>query len=172
MKNKVTYISGGCKSGKSRFALQLTRDYEKKVFMATAEAMDREMRERIRQHQEERGPGFLTIEEPLEVGRTLFELLPGTEVVIIDCLAVWVANLMHYRLTDKEECIQLQDLLQALESPLTDIVLVSNELGMGLVPREVHARRYRDLMGQVNQQVASLSHETYFVVSGIPMRLK
>ena len=173
MKNKVIYISGGCRSGKSGLALNMVRDCRKKVFLATAEAMDQEMRERILTHQKDRGSSFITVEEPLDPARKLFGLSPDIQAVVIDCLTVWAGNLMHYGPGGKvQDFPQISRLFTILKSPPCRIILVSNELGMGLVPQDAVSRRYRDLMGKINQQAAALANEAYFVVSGLPIRLK
>ena len=170
--SNVIYVTGGARSGKSTFALQRTDRYEKKVFLATAEPFDDEMRHRIGKHQEERGDGFITVEEPLYIQRALQQLPPGSEVVLLDCLTVWTGNLMHHFDSDKAMDTEIALFLEVLRNPPCDIILVSNETGMGIVPENAMARRFRDRAGLVNQRVASLSTEAWLLCSGLPLRLK
>lgn len=172
MQHRVIYVSGGCKSGKSSFALDMARKYFPRVFVATAQALDTEMDERIRRHREERGSDFNTMEEPLHLAGALSQVPSGTQVALIDCLTLWAANLMHQGVTDTDDCPQLRDLLRVLESPPCTVILVSNELGMGLVPGDSMSRRYRDLTGKINQLVAARADEAHFLVSGLPLQLK
>ncbi len=173
MRKKIIYISGGCRSGKSSLALSMVRNCRKKVFLATAEALDQEMRERISMHRKDRDDSFITIEEPVDPARKVLGLPSDIQAVVIDCLTVWAGNLMHYNPEGKDEDFpQIDKLFSALKSPPCRIILVSNELGMGLVPHDALSRRYRDLMGKINQQAAALADEAYFVVSGLSIRLK
>ena len=168
----VIYVTGGARSGKSSFALQLASRYEKKVFLATAEPFDDEMKSRIGKHREERGDQFITIEEPLYPEQALRILPSGSEVVLLDCLTVWAGNLMHR--FDDEGLIhnRIDCFINVLDHPPCDIILVSNEVGMGIVPENTMARRFRDIAGIVNQKVASRATEAYLLCSGLPVRLK
>ena len=152
----VIYVTGGARSGKSSFALRLASRYEKKVFLATAEPFDDEMKSRIGKHREERGDQFITIEEPLYPEQALRILPSGSEVVLLDCLTVWAGNLMHR--FDDEGLIhnRIDCFINVLDHPPCDIILVSNEVGMGIV----------------NQKVASRATEAYLLCSGLPVRLK
>ncbi len=171
---KIIYVTGGARSGKSSFALHLAAPYHKRVFLATAEPFDQEMELRIGKHRKERGERFTTIEEPLTLGRVLGELPEGAEVVLLDCLTVWAGNLMHYAEERGEGEIehQIERFLEALRHPPCDIILVSNEVGMGIVPENAMARRFRDIAGIINQRVASLATEAWLLCSGLPLRLK
>ena len=170
--NRVTYICGGCRSGKSSFALQLMQTFERKAFIATAQSLDEEMHQRIQRHQQERGQAFSTVEEPLDPARALSRLPGDTQAAVLDCLTVWLGNLMHQELVQEDTCPQLENFFALLAAPPCHVFVVSNELGMGLVPGDSLSRRYRDMMGRINQRTASLAHEAYFVVSGMPLRLK
>ncbi|MDA3894920.1 MAG: bifunctional adenosylcobinamide kinase/adenosylcobinamide-phosphate guanylyltransferase [Desulfobacteraceae bacterium] len=172
MKNKVTLITGGCRSGKSSYALEITESYDRKVFIATAEAFDDEMADRISRHQEERGNRFTTIEESIHLADALANVLPDTQVVIIDCITVWLGNLMHHQGIDEKNCAPVGRFLEVLASPPCDVVIVSNEVGMGLIPADAMSRAYRDLAGSVNQKIAAVADEAFLVVSGIPLKLK
>lgn len=171
---KVVFVTGGARSGKSSFALRCAQPYTKRVFLATAEPFDTEMEERIGKHRVERGDGFLTIEEPVYLDRAIGSLPIGTDVVLVDCLTVWAGNLMHRFEQSSENQIDLRinALLEALRHPPCDIILVSNEVGMGIVPENAMARRFRDIAGIVNQKVASIATEAWLLCSGLPLRLK
>ncbi len=171
---KIYYVTGGARSGKSSFALQLAVPYVKRVFLATAEPFDDEMQQRIGKHREERSEKFTTIEEPISLDRALRQLPEGTDVVLLDCLTVWTGNLMHYAEGKGEEEIerQIERFLDVLRSPPCDMILVSNEVGMGIVPENAMARRFRDIAGIINQRVASLATEAWLLCSGLPLRLK
>jgi adenosylcobinamide kinase/adenosylcobinamide-phosphate guanylyltransferase len=170
--SNVFYVTGGARSGKSSFALQLAARYEKKIFLATAEPFDDEMKSRIGKHREERGERFITIEEPLYPERALRNLPDGSEIVLLDCLTVWAGNLMHFFEDEHEINKRIECFLEVLRQPPCDIILVSNEVGMGIVPENPMARRFRDIAGIVNQRVASIATEAYLLCSGLSVRLK
>jgi adenosylcobinamide kinase/adenosylcobinamide-phosphate guanylyltransferase len=170
--HEVIYVTGGAKSGKSDFGRRLAEPYERRVFLATAEAFDDEMRERIGRHQSERTGRFTTIEEPLFIDQALRKLPQGTEVVIIDCLTVWLGNLMHYLGDDLAIFSQIDAFLNVLKSPPCNIILVSNEVGMSIVPDNAISRRFRDLAGTLNRRVAECSTRAYLLCSGLPLVLK
>ena len=153
-------------------ALQLAARYEKKIFLATAEPFDDEMKSRIGKHREERGERFITIEEPLYPERALRNLPDGSEIVLLDCLTVWAGNLMHFFEDEHEINKRIECFLEVLRTPPCDIILVSNEVGMGIVPENPMARRFRDIAGIVNQRVASIATEAYLLCSGLSVRLK
>jgi adenosylcobinamide kinase/adenosylcobinamide-phosphate guanylyltransferase len=168
----VYYVTGGARSGKSSFALKLAASYVNKLFLATAEPFDEEMQNRISKHQVERGVQFTTVEEPLCLGQALRQLPAGTDVVLLDCLTVWTGNLMHYVDNDEEIDKQIELFLEVLRQPPCAIILVSNEVGQGIVPENALARRFRDRAGMINQRVASIATEAYLLCSGLPIRLK
>jgi len=172
--SRVLYVTGGARSGKSSFALQLAARYKHKVFLATAEPFDDEMQSRIGKHQAERGEQFITVEEPLYLGRALSHLPAGTDVVLLDCLTVWAGNLMYYAEGKGEEQVeqQIELFLEVLRQPPCDLILVSNEVGMGIVPDNALARSFRDLAGIINQRVAAIASEAYLLCSGISIKLK
>ncbi len=170
--SNVFYVTGGARSGKSSCALQLADRYTKRVFLATAEPFDQEMQQRIGKHQAERGERFITVEEPLYPEQAFKQLPAGTEVVLLDCLTVWAGNLMHAFDADDEIKTRINFFLDALRAPPCDIILVSNEVGMGIVPENPMARRFRDIAGILNQNAASIATEAYLLCSGLPLRLK
>ena len=171
---KIVYVTGGARSGKSSFALQLAAPYSNRIFLATAEPFDGEMVKRIGKHREERGEQFTTVEEPLALDFALRALPEGTDVVLLDCLTVWAGNLMHYagERGEREMEPYIEGFLAVLRHPPCDIILVSNEVGMGIVPENAMARRFRDVAGIINQRVALLATEAWLLCSGLPLRLK
>jgi adenosylcobinamide kinase/adenosylcobinamide-phosphate guanylyltransferase len=172
--SKITLITGGARSGKSSFALSLAlKDYSKRAFIATAVPFDQEMSERISRHRAERGDQFHTIEEPIELPRVLADLPGGTEVVVVDCLTVWLGNLYHH-FQDAEEKVRMRvdAFLDHLDRPVCDLILVTNEVGWGIVPENPLARSFRDMAGYVNRSVAQKAACAYLLCCGIPLPLK
>ncbi|MFW6151546.1 MAG: bifunctional adenosylcobinamide kinase/adenosylcobinamide-phosphate guanylyltransferase [Verrucomicrobiota bacterium] len=168
----ITLITGGARSGKSRHALELAMKYKKRVFIATAESMDKEMDERIARHKAERGDAFTTIEEPLNPAEALKKIPAGTEVALIDCLTLWTGNLMHKHGEDTDSFKEADQFLSALDSLQCDIIIVTNEVGMGIVPDNSFARKYRDVAGRINQRVAARADKVTLVVCGVPVTVK
>ncbi|OVE74855.1 bifunctional adenosylcobinamide kinase/adenosylcobinamide-phosphate guanylyltransferase [bacterium E08(2017)] len=168
----ITLITGGARSGKSSYALELAEPYHKRVFLATAEAIDTEMQDRIENHQAERGDSFETIEEPLALANVLRNLPEGTDLVLVDCLTVWVGNLLHKHGEDEVSFVEVTDFLNELENPPCDIIMVTNEVGMGIVPDNKLSRVYRDIAGRLTQMAAAVSDRVVLTVAGIPMELK
>lgn len=170
--NEVILLTGGARSGKSRKALEITSHYQNKAFIATAEPIDGEMDARIAAHRKERGEDYITIEEPVDLARAIRSLPEDIEIVIIDCLTVWLGNLM-YRFEDKTERASFIDkFLEALKTPPCNIAIVTNEVGMGIVPSDEITREYRDLAGGLNQKIAAVADRVIFMVSGLPLILK
>ncbi len=170
--SRVILVTGGSRSGKSRYALELALEYSRRVFIATAEITDREMEERIARHRRERGDLFLTVEEPLDLAGAISRVPSDTQVALVDCLTVWLGNLFH-QLGDVDlNSPYIQAFLKTLEAPPCDLILVTNELGMGLVPGDALSRRFRDVAGLLNQEVARRAHEVIFTVCGIPTVIK
>ena len=171
MEASLTLLTGGARSGKSRKAIELAGCYKNPVYIATAESLDTEMAERIRQHQQERGSHFFTLEEPVDLAGALLRMPQKTDAVVIDCLTLWINNLLfHYG--ELAEYLPVSDFLAALQTPRCPIFVVSNELGMGLVPADPLSRRFRDQAGLLNQQVAALAKQVILMVSGIPIIIK
>ena len=171
---RVVLVTGGARSGKSRHALDLARRHDgRRAFVATAEPTDDEMRERIRAHREVRGESFVTVEEPLDPGGAIRSLPAGIEVAVVDCLTVWFGNLMHRRPSYNEgEPPEVQSFLEVVRDPPCDLVIVTNEVGMGIVPVNEAARRFRDLAGTLNQKIAALADRVVLMVSGVPVVVK
>lgn len=169
---RIILVTGGSRSGKSKHALKLAAPYNNKVFIATAEATDDEMRARIELHRRERDPSFLTLEEPVELAATLKSLPEGTEVAVLDCITVWLANLAHRDKIIDGICPEIDAFLDTLDTPVCHLILVTNEVGMGIIPGDSVTRRFRDKAGAVNQELAQRAHEVIFTVCGIPLRVK
>ncbi len=170
----IILVTGGVRSGKSYFAFNKAVSLSgKKVFLATAEALDEEMQSRIEEHRKLRGPDWDTVEEPLDISRALRDAQKKYQVVLLDCITLWLSNLLTRKSLDEGEAKELieefADILPSLEC---DLVVVSNEVGMGVVPENRLARVFRDLTGLANQRVGEAASEAYFMVSGLPMKLK
>ena len=171
--SRVTLVTGGARSGKSRHALARMEPYARRAFVATAEAIDEEMRDRIARHQAERADSFITVEAPIHLGEAIRSLPEGVEAAVVDCLTVWLGNLVHHFGEDEERLgAQVESLLEAVKKPPCDLVVVTNELGLGIVPDNELARRFRDLAGWLNQDMAALADEVVLVVSSLPLYLK
>jgi adenosylcobinamide kinase / adenosylcobinamide-phosphate guanylyltransferase len=172
----ITLILGGARSGKSAHAEGLIEAVGGGVYVATAESFDTEMRDRIHVHQKRRGDQWQTIEEPLDLSGAIARArLAGSGApVLVDCLTLWVSNLMA---ADKEIDQAVSLLIETLghsgsPTPDTPVVLVSNEVGLGIVPDNELARRFRDHAGYVNQQIAAVADRVIFVAAGLPVILK
>ncbi len=172
MRTGHTLVLGGARSGKSLFAERLALGSSKTpAYIATAESGDEEMARRIKKHRQRRGNSFVTFQEPLKLAQTIIIAAGDHEVILIDCLTLWLTNLMFCENGNTKESIK--DLLDTLES-LKDIkiIMVSNEVGMGIVPENEISRLFRDQIGQLHQQLAGVCQEVYFVAAGLPLALK
>ena len=168
----LTLLLGGARSGKSRIAERVIASSPGEVaLIATAEARDEEMAERIRRHREVRPGGWRVIEEPLDLVGAMVEVAPSTHV-IIDCLTLWVSNLIEAGLDDAAVEARAAETLAVVQGHRADIVVVSNEVGSGIVPINALARRYRDLLGKVNGIWADGSDQVLLSVAGgvVPVR--
>jgi adenosylcobinamide kinase / adenosylcobinamide-phosphate guanylyltransferase len=168
----LTFLLGGARSGKSSLAVQLAREWEGPVsFIVTAEARDEEMAQRIRLHREARPVEWQTVEEPVELGAAL-QSVPANSAAVVDCVSLWVANLMEHAVgeDDIEALARTAAELAAERSAAT--VVVSNEVGLGVVPPSELGRRYRDVLGRVNALWAAAADEAAFVIAGrmLPLR--
>jgi adenosyl cobinamide kinase/adenosyl cobinamide phosphate guanylyltransferase len=163
----VLYL-GGARSGKSRLALERARTSGSNVvFVATGEPLDDEMADRIARHKAERPAGWATVEEPVELEQTLADA-PPEATVVVDCLSLWVANV--FETTFAEEISERAAALAVARAGLT--IAVTNEVGLGIVPDNELARRYRDVLGRVNATWAAAADEAYFIVAGRALRLE
>ncbi|GGS01263.1 bifunctional adenosylcobinamide kinase/adenosylcobinamide-phosphate guanylyltransferase [Deinococcus sedimenti] len=165
----LVFVTGGARSGKSTFAEARAAQVGAPVtYVATAQAFDDEMRVRIGRHRADRPAGWVTREEPLHIPAVVGEV-QGT--VLLDCLSLWVSNLMLADWTDDAVLAAADDLLRAARDRGGVTVMVTNEVGFGIVPDNALARRFRDLLGWVNQRAAAASDEAWLIVSGRPLRL-
>lgn len=165
-----TLIIGGARSGKSAYAKSLAeRAAAERVFIATAERIDPEMRKRIDRHRRERDRSWLTVEEPLElVGAIATHAMRGRSV-LVDCLTLWLSNLMHH---ERDVAHATAALASHLGSTDGHVILVSNEVGLGLVPNTPLGRAFRDAQGRLNQDIAAVCDHVYLVTAGLPVALK
>ncbi|MDI6890049.1 MAG: bifunctional adenosylcobinamide kinase/adenosylcobinamide-phosphate guanylyltransferase [Thermodesulfovibrionales bacterium] len=199
--SKIVFITGGARSGKSSFALKEASNISgKKAYIATAEALDGEMRERIENHKRLRGDKWVTYEEPLKITDLVEDIKGKFSIMLIDCLTLWLSNLMKAGLNIEAE---IEHFISSLVTPRPRspaslpglaprsgagreagqaakrgrrhsslVYIVSNEVGMGIVPENEFARRFRDMAGILNQKVSEVSDEVYMVVAGIPVKIK
>jgi len=165
-------VLGGARSGKSAYALELARNFSRKTLIATLEPKDEEMARRIAIHQRARGPGWNLMEEPIDLSRALKRALKESQVVVIDCVTLWLSNLLLSGKKEKEIISELEKLCHLAAKSTAMVVLVSNEVGQGIVPADPLTRRFRDLQGQANQLLARSVAEVYLLVAGIPVKIK
>lgn len=169
---QVILVGGGARSGKSDFALAVARRLGNcRLFVATAEPGDEEMHARIHRHRQTRGNDFQTVEEPLAVA-DVFRRVEGHDVVVLDCLTLWLANLLLQGNDAKAVLRQVEELAAILDRRLAHAVVVTSEVGLGLVPETPLGRTFRDVAGLAHQRLAGLADEVYFGVLGVMLRLK
>jgi len=165
----LTLVIGGARSGKSRYAESLiAKQPPPWTYVATAEALDGEMTHRIAEHRARRGDAWRTFEAPRDLPDVL-EALPAGAAVLVDCLTLWLSNVMLADADIDAETARLEDVLSQMSGP---VVLVANEVGWGIVPENALARRFRDLQGRLNQQIAARADRVVLVVAGLPMVVK
>jgi adenosylcobinamide kinase/adenosylcobinamide-phosphate guanylyltransferase len=169
---ELVLVLGGAKSGKSSWALRYTESsYRSYLFLATAEVKDEEMQARVSRHQGERRTEWQLLEEPIEIAEALETKISGPEAILIDCLTLWQTNVILQRGEGQVGLYQGR-LLSALENRKQTVIVVSNEVGAGIVPDNALSRRFRDHAGELNQKVAALADRVVFVVAGLPLFLK
>jgi adenosylcobinamide kinase/adenosylcobinamide-phosphate guanylyltransferase len=162
----VILITGGERSGKSAYAMRIALERgTRRAFVATAEPLDDEMRARIKRHREDRGSLFETIEEPVEVP-TVLRRCASYDVVLVDCMTTWLGNLMHYQ----RDILAMKD--ELLASVSGNEVLVTNEVGMGIIPVDASTRLYVEELGRLNAALAQRADQVIFMVAGLPLILK
>lgn len=173
MAHKLYFITGGARSGKSSFAEKLALDMAgKRAYIATAQALDAEMSARIEQHRIKRGTSWDTYEEPLAVAELLQKLTNQYQIVLLDCLTLWLSNVMAHTDGDGAVATRSDELVKAAQNFGGVCIVVSNEVGLGIVPDNPLARKYRDFAGILNQKVAQAADAVYFTASGIPLKIK
>lgn len=173
MAGKIYFITGGARSGKSAFAEKLADGLTgKRAYIATAQALDPEMAARIELHRQGRGNTWDTYEEPLAVPDLLKKLSGQYQTVLLDCLTLWLSNIMAHSGGNGEIAARTEDLITTIKGFGKACIVVSNEVGLGIVPDNPLARQFRDSAGVLNQKMAKIADEAYFMASGIPMRIK
>lgn len=172
-RNRVTLVLGGVRSGKSRFALEIASRGRNVTFIATARASEEEMRRKIERHQSERPSHWRTREEPLHLGEVISSEQDASEATIVDCLTLFAANLMEALGEDRAAIdAEIDAVCSALDRTDRRIVLVSNEVGSGIVPEYAAGRQFRDLLGEINQRVAAVADNVVLMVAGLPLPIK
>ncbi len=183
---KLILVTGGARSGKSTFAEDMVRKLgEKVIYIATSTACDDEMRERIKRHRQQRPAGWLTVEAYKDMDLQLKDRLRGMEAVLLDCITIMVSNIMLEKAMDWEGIsteeinkveagvkIEIEKLINTAKEASIPFVIVTNELGMGVVPPYELGRAIRDMAGRANQMLAKAAEEVYLCVSGIPVKIK
>ena len=166
-------IGGGVRSGKSAYALVRAHELgSRRAFIATAEPFDDEMRERARRHREERAGAFTTIEAPRALVPALHEASAQADVVVIDCLTLWLSNLLLEGLDQRAIQARVDELCTAMQASTAHVIVVSNEVGLGIVPDSALGRAFRDVAGAAHQALARIVDELYFAVMGQLLRLR
>ncbi len=165
----VTLILGGMRSGKSGFAEGLVEAQGRGLYIATAEVLDGEMAERVRRHRERRGDAWTTVEEPLDLSVALAEHTVAGRAVLVDCLTLWLSNIMA---AGRDVRAETETLIAAFPGLPAPVVLVSNEVGQGIVPENALARAFADAAGRLNQRVAAAAGRVVLVSAGLPLVLK
>jgi 5,6-dimethylbenzimidazole synthase len=172
MSEKTVLVTGGSRSGKSRHALQLANNSKSKIFIATAEPLDEEMSERITKHQNERGKEWTTIEESLDPASIVKEKGTQSGHIVLDCVTLWLSNMIMKNMTRQTILDRINEFIRECKNCTSDVIVITNELGSGIVPMEPSARSFRDIAGEANQILASEFEEVVNMVSGIPVTIK
>jgi adenosylcobinamide kinase/adenosylcobinamide-phosphate guanylyltransferase len=166
------FVLGGAASGKSEIALRLAGRQRPRAFVATGQGLDKEMSTRIARHQATRSPDWTTAEVPIGLASWFRGHGKRYRTIVLDCVTLWVSNLQRRKRAGATIGKYVKELLRAMRTSSATVVIVSNELGLGLVPVGRSVRAFRDVAGRVNQQIAGEADEVYFVISGMPIRLK
>ena len=171
--SELVLVTGGVRSGKSSYAQTIAGASGEKVFyIATAEALDGDMKRRITSHKNSRSKAWVTVEEPTRVAEAIARLPKGVKTIILDCLTLFISNLIHKGLTDAQIYAEIKKIMSALRKKGALSIIVTNEVGSGIVPENRLARRFRDLQGRVNQITAKEADRVCLLVSGIPVQIK
>jgi adenosylcobinamide kinase/adenosylcobinamide-phosphate guanylyltransferase len=167
------FVIGGCRSGKSSHALELAKQTSgKRTFLATCVPYDDEMKERVSNHQKERSKEWITIEAPVDLPGAIMEHATTSDVVLADCLTLWINNLLMENISQQEMVLEMNRLTRSIKDAPATVILVSNEVGTGIVPENSLARLFRDSAGFVNQKVAAVANKVIWMVAGIPVCIK
>ncbi|WP_297327374.1 bifunctional adenosylcobinamide kinase/adenosylcobinamide-phosphate guanylyltransferase [uncultured Bartonella sp.] len=168
--SKITLVLGGTRSGKSVFAENYVLSTQKQpVYLATAEIFNEEMKKRIKTHQSRRQSIWINVEEPVDILKVLQHHNSVDKIVLVDCLSVWLGNLIEHHLDPEQEMANLVDGLASIE---VETVIVASEVGLGIVPENRLAREFSDYAGALNQKIAAIAANVFFVAAGLPLRLK
>ena len=169
---KSVLIIGGARSGKSRFALSLAERFSLRTMIATLEPKDEEMKYRIKVHKRQRGKGWRVIEEPVMPAQALKRALAKSDCVLVDCITLWITNLLLSGKGEREIIAELEKLCKIISRPRAFVIVVSNEVGLGIVPADPVTRLFRDLQGKANQMLAASAKEVYLMTAGIALKIK
>ena len=165
----ITFVLGGARSGKSRYAESLVESAGAGLYLATAQTLDEEMETRVKLHKERRSDIWTTLEEPLNLAQAIADQASPNHMILVDCLTLWLSNLME---ADKDIAKETTKLCATLQDAKGPVVLVSNEVGMGIVPENALARAFRDNQGRLNQEIAAIANKVIFVAAGLPIFMK
>ncbi len=168
---KSIFVVGGCRSGKSRHALEIAEKLADihRVFIATCVPYDEEMKDRVRRHREDRGAAWITVDAPVELADAILKHSQTAQVILVDCLTLWMSNLLMESENIESRVEQLTTAINRAQCP---VIVVSNEVGTGIVPGNALARQYRDAVGLANQKVAACVDKVIWMVAGIPVPVK
>jgi adenosylcobinamide kinase / adenosylcobinamide-phosphate guanylyltransferase len=168
----VTLVLGGARSGKSHYAQTLASGYRRVTFLATARRSDAEMRERIARHRRERPASWRTVEAPLDLHKTIASESLKADLLLVDCLTLFVANAMSRNRKKSSARAVAEQVCEAIRASKASVIVVSNEVGSGIVPAYRSGRIYRDLLGQMNQEIAKIADKVVLMIAGIPLTVK
>lgn len=172
-KKNITLVLGGARSGKSRYAQQLASGFERVTFIATGRPIDAEMQKKIARHRRERPVAWRTVEVPLNLHKSIRSESQKADVVLIDCLTLYVANVIGAKKKSKSDPRKhIEAVCDAIRASKASVVAVSNEVGSGIVPAYRSGRIYRDFLGQMNQRIAEIADKVVLMVAGVPMTIK
>lgn len=174
MASRSILVLGGARSGKSAYAQSMAEDIASAAsgrpgIIATAQAFDAEMTKRIDQHKADRGDAWLCAEEPLDLSDEITRFAPQCSVILVDCLTLWLSNIMHAK---RDLAVQTASLIEALAASPCPVLMVSNEVGLGIVPENPLGRAFRDAQGRLNQDLAKVCDQVTFLAAGLPLHLK
>jgi adenosylcobinamide kinase / adenosylcobinamide-phosphate guanylyltransferase len=169
--NENIFVVGGCRSGKSRHAQELAEKITDihRVFIATCVPYDEEMKDRVRRHQKDRGSTWTTVDAPVELAEAILKQSQNAQVILADCLTLWMSNLL---MESENLESRVEELTVAINKAQCPVIIVSNEVGTGIVPKNALARQYRDAAGFANQKVAACVDKVIWMVAGIPVPVK
>jgi adenosylcobinamide kinase/adenosylcobinamide-phosphate guanylyltransferase len=171
---KVIFILGAARSGKSNYAIKLAKSSKKKrvVFVATAQAGDKEMKRRILLHKKARPHFWKTLEEPINLAELIEKNASNFDVLILDCITLFVSNLLLRKYKEENVIAEIHKILTTLRTSKANSIIVSNEVGLGIVPANLLARNFRDISGKINQIISRYSDKVFFMVAGLPLKIK